>query len=833
MPESATISNSVSKLNHASSRDEKLNKALSGIGLGGGSIPHKGFSYISSGSPVHQSNIKDKTKPTSQIGVKSPNRITTSLESFKKSSSKHRNKSAADMNQTRKQTSSKSTSPKRFETVNSITQSSLHQSKPSIPRPDAKLSTKTANVSSRIETPVSSSLSKTQSKNWAKNKVASKSVQNSADTDGESRQFISRLNRSFKSSKTHRPKPVAIPTIPTNALNSQSDPPTSDPKPIKDSKNKSGSPVKTPITPSTNNEINSASDHSATQDFGSYSSITPANFSSKENNVLSNLSTNQTRSTPLEKVWPQKQTKNDISVMKSKRKLANNYESSDSSTKEKKLLTNQSNESRSKTSLFGFSKSISKKPRTKIGDKNKVNSTSVVSSNLSEIKLSTSNAKGKGSPKSLVSKLTKYAKPSKFSPVSKQKHPTSELNEVNNSSQDSNFLVFSEKLSPKLDKNVVSPTSDPLISQTTGFNGSLKPSSLKKSESGSSVLTDSSASNVSSAPSLRTKKVSFQNDITVCGTNGISTYSNGLRSPDITHGSDPPVLYDNSISQEVEENFIPLLDQTKNFVYHPPELIKLRHNWKEEWHDPSSHSHPASMEKPTYFHQSQTSNEYATGKCKYLDSYDCLPGYEEPCQNASPIVSPISNVTPGVLFSNLANENHTPTTTCESHEHFVLSCESPIPVLICQSNPETDNNQLILPSVPETDLNQNSQTFTLEDLVLDNNKDRLGYNYDSVNGAKETLIKLFESDKTSSAAEGPPYYERCETPSGIAASTQPDDDVDYVEQVGHLKYFFIVKCYYPQGGAREQTIAKTRSTLFLESWQIVRSIKNANKITVR
>ena len=62
--------------------------------------------------------------------------------------------------------------------------------------------------------------------------------------------------------------------------------------------------------------------------------------------------------------------------------------------------------------------------------------------------------------------------------------------------------------------------------------GVLKHGNLIKSASSSSILTDSGASNLSATPSMKIKKVSFQDNVTVCDVNGISTFSNSLRHPD-------------------------------------------------------------------------------------------------------------------------------------------------------------------------------------------------------------------------------------------------------------------------------------------------------------
>jgi len=90
-----------------------------------------------------------------------------------------------------------------------------------------------------------------------------------------------------------------------------------------------------------------------------------------------------------------------------------------------------------------------------------------------------------------------------------------------------------------------------------GLVGVLKNGILTKSASSSSILSDSAGSSLSNAPSLKAKKVSFQDDITVCDANGISTYSNGLRYSEVDRAFDQSLSSDVTEHVTTEQNYWP------------------------------------------------------------------------------------------------------------------------------------------------------------------------------------------------------------------------------------------------------------------------------------
>ena len=91
-------------------------------------------------------------------------------------------------------------------------------------------------------------------------------------------------------------------------------------------------------------------------------------------------------------------------------------------------------------------------------------------------------------------------------------------------------------------------------SSAPGLNGVLKNSALVKSTSSSSILTDSGASNLSTTLSIKIKKVSFQDNVTVCDGDVISTFRNSLRHPELDDQRHTSIDIDGqSLSYDVAE----------------------------------------------------------------------------------------------------------------------------------------------------------------------------------------------------------------------------------------------------------------------------------------
>ena len=295
--------------------------------------------------------------------------------------------------------------------------------------------------------------------------------------------------------------------------------------------------------------------------------------------------------------------------------------------------------------------------------------------------------KSKGSTLSFVSRLTKT---SKSSPLSFPKNE-----KLSKQSSSKAVESFSNKTShnPAFSKPIVkSNHNHTKTMQASGneLNSAMKSSNLVKSNSGSSIFTDSSTSNLSGSASLRRKKVSFQSDVTVCDGNGISTFSNALRGLDVDDGL---------VSQSINENLAPnkAAEELSHFASH---VINVSRSWCDEnlpHHNHSSYQSELDPRNDAFDLKNAPEYKQLSDNSSYQEFND-LPTVEEGGSFVDNMNSPLN-------YSYSFLPQNAPPNGFETDSRFIpninkeyaLSCESPVPFVICQPNCEQEPQEHDVP----------------------------------------------------------------------------------------------------------------------------------------
>jgi len=293
------------------------------------------------------------------------------------------------------------------------------------------------------------------------------------------------------------------------------------------------------------------------------------------------------------------------------------------------------------------------------------------------------------------------------------------------------------------------------ISSTNQSNqvigSAMKSSSLIKTPSGSSIFTDSSASNVSSVASLRTKKVSFQSDITICDSNGISTCSNGLRSPNLGQGSNHHPRNDSFLSKEAHRDLFCDGKSIQNTLSSVVEDCSLN-----AWEDGNTlFVNKSGSFNPTIVPSAkQQIHPVPVTNFSYPHGYDFDPYIAENLRTTSDTSRLYPKKKPSVTKNPLANRNLATNSRASSLQNeckeFELSCESPIPFVICQSEPENNEN---FPKKVE-----NSQTHTFPECLNFNKKLVSEEMPETPQSENKTLLT---QDRCNNGTNAPLYYECC------------------------------------------------------------------------
>nr|XP_026691609.1 coiled-coil domain-containing protein CG32809 isoform X3 [Ciona intestinalis] len=314
-----------------------------------------------------------------------------------------------------------------------------------------------------------------------------------------------------------------------------------------------------------------------------------------------------------------------------------------------------------------------------------------------------------------------------------------------------NSLLTTNKETPEPNTDVMStsssdddkdkPAPHPILA------GVLKNNNLVKSTSSSSILSDSGASNVSMTSSIRTKKVSFQDDVTVCDGNGISTFSNGLREPD---ASVADVSFDRSMEQSLS------VDTHEGAENEP-----------KQWRPPSN-GPPARNDFQQVGYRARPATPHR---------------YEPPPYQPSPLAyqtnSPRSHQSAVAAAIQSISGNAETTSSAARYipsqpEHFSVSCASPVPVVTRQGHEAPHKEEWNPLRRQSADASSNSPSITQRTCPT------------PVPTAPHKLAEVqvenepsyFQTERAPSRSETfnsdtPPYYECCETTTPASGSITP------------------------------------------------------------
>ena len=723
-----------------------------GIGLGGGSVPQNAFSYISSGSPIQQNKKSPKrttSSPKSQTsGLKPPSSTKVSAGNLKK---KNASKSPErDLNEIQDLNPRSSTKKSIKDTsklslksdFQKMETNSLKNSSNSKTGPNPKISSKVPQpISLPLESSKTSSIHPSvtfhQSSSSGCNLDTAKldtplkhnNMAGETTNIGKSYNLFNRLNRSFKAST---PKAISIPTVPKSSIH------------LNASQNIESSVM--------------ANNGSAKQTSKLKSNITPP----KPVLLL-----------PFQVVSPL--TPNAIQESKTrKHRLVKNNESSAPYEKDADHKTQKE-----KKSLFGASKSA------------RANSSGAKVSKLPAKTNASTNTDYKASAASEVKSLLMQTKTKRnlATFMYNAKHTGASNPSLQASKQKSlekNFTASHKDVVVRTDSTVVlTTTSTPVmnsqptsVSPTQGIQAvasTIKSSSLMKTPSGSSIFTNSSSSNVSSVTSLRTKKVSFQSDITICDASGISTCSNGLRSPDLGQESNQRLHLQDvcSLSEEAcEDLFFP--DKST----HNSQFLFDENSSPIEWmgkdaFDKRKRSFTPLIPDSCLANQ----NIYPVTKYGYLHSYDCEPYSSEnvldtlPPNSGTKLSTTISHEVNGGLAVKAAASLFR-----DECKEFALSCESPIPFVVCNSELEVkesmskgaENSQIQIVS-GYCGTNETAVFNERQDLLRRTRISQTTLPSNKVSPTPQTTITTLPNQEIHNHEQidpdVPPYYECCEIPS--------------------------------------------------------------------
>ena len=292
----------------------------------------------------------------------------------------------------------------------------------------------------------------------------------------------------------------------------------------------------------------------------------------------------------------------------------------------------------------------------------------------------------------------------------------------------------------------------------SGLTGVLKNNNLVKSTSASSILTDSGASNLSATPSVKMKKVSFQDNVTVCDGNSISTFSNNLRHPEFDDRVSVGGFGGQSLSHDVTES----------------ESLSRECAIVRPWQATTQST--AFVEESSVIAVSPTS--YISYQSNiYPHSYTSYGTHQ------SAVAAAIETITAGTAVS--SQYKPTPSVS-EDHtrfEQFGVSCASPVPHITRQERTGSARKEEWNPPRRYADPNiplgvafvQNRPCITPDPVVSHGSKKMIENSHVSEN-LKETEIPYLQTQKQLSNRDPdtPPYYECC-APSPPTHSVTPTE----------------------------------------------------------
>ena len=653
------------------------------VGLGGGSVLHKGFSYVPSGFPP-----KKEAKPIPDSNLKLPSSLSSSqpnkeLSSFGYSSDNHDSDSGTSSSksppmQPRTYAGSSMASQTKF---SSVSQGELNI--PKLLKPKSyEHRTRTASQGSKPTSPISTA-SDVSTEGICRGRAASERKESSPASNSP---LYGLSSRSYRG---HQPKPFSIPIVP---------------------------------------------------DVTNLRSANNAESASQATNQLAERAVSQ-------KPKPQ----SPAGTSQSSETLA----SSDGSLEKKKT-------SNSKKGLFGLRKLVSNRNSTnsKLNSK-RTQSLEAPSSNLAEdsIQPNTPFAAPNSSNTPVRSASFSETTPSseipqvlkknevKSSNVSSRKATipkTDLLHSLLNHKTDSSEKATDRRISHSPPSSIYSDSDKEATTGPSGLTGVLKNSNLVKSNSASSILTDSGASNLSATPSVKLKKVSFQDNVTVCDGNSISTFSNSLRHPDYDDREPVGPIESQSLSHDVTEGQL-----TRECAIVRP--------WQPE--TPLA-DQPSILPKAPGYMQYQ-SNAYPPSFTSFATHQSAVAAAIETISAKAAMTSQYKPITS-------APQIHT------RFEQFGVSCASPVPQITLQDRARSVQKEEWTPargpadptSIPQGLATiQSHPVITADSLPLHDSSRLIGKSY-TPEYIKEPEVPYLQTQghpvtKDPYHSDTPPYYECC------------------------------------------------------------------------
>ena len=311
---------------------------------------------------------------------------------------------------------------------------------------------------------------------------------------------------------------------------------------------------------------------------------------------------------------------------------------------------------------------------------------------------------------------------------------------------------------------------------TPNLTGVLKNSNLVKSTSSSSILTDSGASNLSTTPSIKIKKVSFQDNVTVCDGNVISTFSNSLRHPDIDEKSVPEMgsLEEQSLSHDASEEAV------------PRDCAVVR-----PWQSLNQHENPSDGRFPKIH---DTPVQPSPGYMQYSNNAYSHNNYTPHVTHQSAVAAAIESISakPVTSMSSHYQTTTTPAISQRQYGQFSVSCASPVPFITRQDRRESAYRE-------EWDLSKrvgmDTHSIPHGSVLIPQNPAIVSDQGDFLTSSKKNIENSFKTEtdlsyfqtqqapgglKDQSYSDAPPYYECCtsSTPTNQVTPSQLRENID-------------------------------------------------------
>lgn len=454
---------------------------------------------------------------------------------------------------------------------------------------------------------------------------------------------------------------------------------------------------------------------------------------------------------------------------------------------------NQNNNNNNKKSFFGLKKMAPNKPaaqslsafnKTKTSEQGNAFQTRINDTNAASCSSSSSSINVPQAPKLPTKKGSLH-----FANGRKATFPKTDLlnSLLSHKAESSNREISNEKDNFSSSNSDTDKDSFQRSSNTPVLTGVLKNSNLVKSTSSSSLLTDSGASNLSATPSMKTKKVSFQDNVTVCDVNGISTFSNSLRHPDYDESVYAAAGFVESQSLSKDEtdagNFSSCYGQLKPWPRESPDYHVANTDQKTIDNLNMNRMRPATPRAEIAINSSYSVNytqQYASNNSYPSSNYSAhLP-------HQSAVAAAIQSISakPAAAVANDRSAMTQPQSKLgfANYDQFAVSCASPVPFVTRQERNLSSYKEEWDPyrrrshadSAPTQQGSTQTQARSCCTPSIDNVKKTSSF----PENAQETEPTYFQTQKFTSTKDSfhsdtPPYYECC---SSVTSTQQQTTD---------------------------------------------------------